>query len=247
MITLVWILVAVGAIYWLIRLRRDRGASSRNVDLHGANMPQETAKKVQGVMDAAVGRGIGPRDTERKLRDVVDDFDWPEFDQWCARFKQSGEWPYLWDDVAEYCDLQEARIDALLEMLKKDALIELAGLAKVTIKKSWTKPNIIAALLAAKPPLDRQMVMEKVDKIWKPRYLRGKRFLFTHTTECREHTKEQLTRFRSLDFVSTVEIVGTDDCPICKRMAGKKISLRSATPDKLPPYHPGCRCTILSS
>ena len=46
--------------------------------------------------------------------------------------------------------------------------------------------------------------------------------------------------------IGQIEILPADTtCLICKEMGNKKFNIDTLKKENIPPFHPGCRCTIL--
>jgi hypothetical protein len=83
---------------------------------------------------------------------------------------------------------------------------------------------------------DRQVIDYRTKKI----------DLFLHSIRSLSTNNSQLEKMKSEDYVEEIEIIKTDNCPVCENPSDK-LSLSKATRDKIPPYHPGCRCSMTPS
>lgn len=101
---------------------------------------------------------------ERKARSFLNDFQWPEFDDWFDRFKQMDYWPYMWGSIGSYVQIQNASLPDLLKELTKDQLQNLAGEDSVPIKKSHSKKQILDSFEKATTKPDRTKVLEIVNQ-----------------------------------------------------------------------------------
>jgi hypothetical protein len=187
---------------------------------------------------------------ERQARNFLNDFQWPEFDDWLNRFKQIAYWPYMWGSIGAYLEIQDASLSDLLNELTKDQLLRLANESAISTKKSHSKKQLLDSISKATPGPDRLKVLEIVNQEWHPRYLRDKRTVLIHSMLFRSNVKERLDRIKDPDTISIIkhiEISATDDCPICKEKSKNKLNLTSVTETDLPPFHPGCRCIEIAA
>ncbi|MFQ5715270.1 MAG: hypothetical protein ACE5GU_14680 [Candidatus Scalinduaceae bacterium] len=192
------------------------------------------------------------RDVESKSRDVLIDFEWPEFDKFCKLFKESGEWPHLWDTIAKYTYLQECSIEELLNELTKKQLFETADKYSANVKKNYKKEKIIEVLIGTISENDKDKLLEIVNQEWKPKFLDTKRYLLE---DALDSYYPKLTGIKELFYeeneagahIKQIEIdaAGFNDCSICSDMHGKKFKVKSLDKKNIPPFHPGCRCVIL--
>jgi len=205
----------------------------------------ENKKKIKTEMMLAMLKGENPVNTERRLREVISDFQWPEFDAWLERFREKGEWPPLWEDISWYYYLkEEAEMSELLNELTKKELIELAEQINHRIKMSIKKKEMIEVLLHAES-LSREKVFSFIKNKYIPKVLRNKRMLLIHTNE---FESTSMTRLEDLKDANEkfYEISGTtDSCSWCKQYFGKKFSIKDNDESAIPPIHPGCRCVIV--
>lgn len=216
------------------------------LDIPIKSISQETKRKLRTEVASGALKGENPRDTERKTRAFLEDFEWPEFDQWCNKFTSMNEWPPLWETIAAYFEIQKYSIEELLNELKKEHLLQLSNEYSVTAKKSHKKEIIIKLLVKAIPEEDREKILALVNKIWKPRYLREKRFLLTHTlgfSSAFSNLKKELKSLEALSIkIEYIEIMTADSCSICMEKAKGKIKVATLIESDIPPFHPGCRC-----
>lgn len=214
------------------------------MDIPIKGISEETKERLRTEIMLGTLKGENPRDTERKIRDFLDDFEWPEFDEWCRKFKSMNEWPPLWDTIAEYIYLQGYPIEALLEELTKDQLMQLSIEYSANAKKSHKKELIIESLVKKIPEQDRQKILAIVNQEWKPKHLREKRFLLTHSLEFSATSLKRIEEQYGND--EYIEIgIAPDSCSICQQKAKKKFKVATLTEKDIPPFHPGCRCVVL--
>lgn len=214
------------------------------MDIPIKGVSDEVKKKLKTEIMLGTLKGENPKDTERRTRDFIEDFEWTEFDEWCKRFKSMNEWPPLWETIAEYTYLQDYPLESLLEELTKEKLMELSAEYSANAKKSHKKELIISSLLKVITEKDRYKVLAVVNELWKPRYLREKRFLLTHSLEFSATSLKRIkAQYQNDDFIE----IGTtaDSCSICKQQEKKKFKVSTLTDNDIPPFHPGCRCVVL--
>ncbi len=216
----------------------------KKMDIPIKGISDETKEKLRIELMLGTLKGENPINTERKTREFLQDFEWQEFDKWCLIFKEKGEWPPLWDDIAEYFFMQEYPIEILLHFLKKEHLLQLATDYSVEMKKSLKKEDMISTLHIAMPETDREKILAIVKELWMPRYLREKRFLLLHTLEFSATSLKRIKEQYGSD--EYIEIAITPySCSICKQKEKKKLKVSTLKQDDLPPFHPGCRCGVL--
>ena len=220
-----------------------------------ADVSEGTKTNLRTEVAFGILKGENARATERKTRAVLedDDFKWPEFDQWCSNFMVTNEWPAFWDTIAVYHKIQAHPISTLLYELTKDQLLELAKTYSVNAKKSHKKEMIIKSLDKAIPNQDRGTILTLVNKVWKPRYLREKRFFLTQMISSQAFHVAALDEFDAAESVIGKEIkiqwwTARDDrvCSICRSRHGKIYT--RAEVQKLMAYAPKCfccRCALL--
>ncbi len=74
--------------------------------------------------------------------------------------------------------------------------------------------------------------------------------LLTHNLELSSYKLGSIEGYLRSGIVKKVEILDTDDCPICALHRGKIVNITDLVNidlDSLPPFHPGCRCTTVAS
>jgi len=73
--------------------------------------------------------------------------------------------------------------------------------------------------------------------------------LLTHNLGFSSYKLGSIEGYKRSGIVKKVEILDTDDCPICALHRGKIINITDLLNidvlNSLPPFHPGCRCTIV--
>lgn len=216
----------------------------KKLDIPIKGISEEAKEKLRTEIMLGTLRGENPRDTERKTREFLGDFVWPEFDEWCNKFKSMNEWPPLWETIAEYIYLQEYPIEALLEELAKEQLLQLSEEYSANAKKSLKKELIIEILVKVIPEQDRNKILAIVNQAWLPRYQREKRFLLTHSLEFSATSLKRVKEQYEND--GYIEIgIAPDSCSICQQKAKKKLKVAVLTEKDIPPFHPGCRCVVL--
>lgn len=206
----------------------------------------EDKKKAQEIMAAAASKGENPRHIGGKIAAALPSFQWADFDTWVKRFREAGEWPPLWDDVAEYYYAQEeASVEELLAWLKKDALLRLAEKKGITLKKSTKKDDMLAVLNSSLTDTDRQDVLALLYPDVENALHRAKSELLGHTEMALSVEKVKLADWQKWG-TKLVEIGTTpDSCSWCAKYAGKKMKIETLITKQIPPIHPGCRCSIL--
>jgi hypothetical protein len=216
----------------------------KKLDIPIKGISDEAKEELRTEIMLGTLKGENPKDTERRTRDFLDDFEWAEFDEWCSKFKLMDEWPPLWDTIAEYIYLQEYPIKSLLEELTKDHLMQLSNEYSANAKKSHKKELIIESLVKIIPEQDRNKILAIVNQEWKPKYLREKRFLLMHSLEflatSLKRIKEQYENNEYIEIGIT-----PDSCSICQQKVKKKLKVATLTEKDIPPFHPGCRCGVL--
>lgn len=216
----------------------------KKLDIPIKGISDEAKEKLRTEIMLGTLKGESPKDTERRTRDFLDDFEWAEFDEWCNKFKSMDEWPPLWDTIAEYIYLQEYPIKSLLEELTKDHLMQLSNEYSANAKKSHKKELIIESLVKIIPEQDRNKILAIVNQEWKPRYLREKRFLLMHSLEFSATSLKRIKEQYENDEYIEIGIT-PDSCAICQQKAKKKLKVAALTEKDIPPFHPGCRCGVL--
>lgn len=214
------------------------------LDIPIKGISEEAKKKLRTEIMLGTLKGENPRDTERRTRDFLDDFEWPEFDEWCSKFTSMDEWPPLWDTIAEYISMQDYPIEALLQELTKDQLMQLSEEYSANAKKSHKKELIIESLVKIIPEQDSHKILAFVNQEWKPRYLREKRFLLLHSLEFSATSLKRIKEQYKNDEYIEIGIT-PDSCSICQKKAKKKLKVATLTEKDIPPFHPGCRCGVL--
>lgn len=232
-------------------LHAKKAASEiENLEIPIRGISGETKAKLKNELAFGILKGENPRATERRIGVILNDFEWLEFDQLCNKFMSMNEWPPLWETVAAYHKMQTYPIEALLHELRKEELVELAECYSVNIEKCDKKKIIIKSLANVIPDRDRANILTLVNKIWKPRYLREKRFLLTHTLSNQAFRSAAVSEFDAAERVLDEEIkvqwwTARDGrvCSICASRHGKiytKAEVQELTEPCL-----NCRCAQL--
>lgn len=216
----------------------------KKLDIPIKGISEEAKEKLRTEIMLGTLKGENPRDTERRTRDFLDNFEWPEFDEWCRKFKSMDEWPPLWDTIAEYIYIQEYPMEALLQELTKDQLMQLSNEYPANAKKSHKKELIIESLVKIIPEQDRNKILAFVNQEWNPKYLREKRFLLMHSLEFSATSLKRIKGQYENDEYIEIDIT-PDSCSICQQKAKKKLKVATLTEKDIPPFHPGCRCGVL--
>jgi SPP1 gp7 family putative phage head morphogenesis protein len=237
-------------------LHAKKAASEVNkLEIPLTDVSQETKANLRTEVAFGILKGENARATERKTREVLkdDDFEWPEFDQWCSKFMSTNEWPIFWETIAAYHKIQAYPVDALLYELRKDQLLELAREYSVNARKSHNKEMIIRLLLNIISEQDRAKILALVNKLWKPRYLQEKRFFLTQMISSQAFHSAALNEFEAAERVIGEEVkvqwwTARDDrvCSICRYRHGKIYTQAEA--QKIiahPPKCFYCRCALL--
>jgi SPP1 gp7 family putative phage head morphogenesis protein len=234
---------------------KKAAAEVNKLDIPLNDVSQETKAKLRNEVAFGILKGQNARATEREIREVFegDDFDWPEFDQWCSKFTSTNEWPIFWETIAAYHEIQVAPVDTLLHELTKAQLLDLAKSYSIKIKKSHNKGIIIASLLGTISEQHRATILALVNKKWKPRYLREKRFLLSQMISSQAFHAAAFEEFQAAENIIGKEIkvqwwTARDDmvCSICRARHGKIYTQAEA--HKLleqPPKCFSCRCALL--
>ncbi len=223
---------------------------------HAAQLPEmplpitgatdDNMNKAKEIMKASASKGENPRHIGGKIAATLSPFQWEDFDIWVKRFREAGEWPPLWDDVAEYFYAQEdATVEELIAALKKDVLLQLAEKKGITLKKSAKKEEMLSVLNASLKDADRQDVLALLYPDGDKALHRAKSELLGHTEMALSVEKVKLTDWQKWG-TKFVEIGTTpDSCSWCLKYAGKKMKIETLINKQIPPIHPGCRCSIL--
>ena len=129
-------------------------------------------------------------------------------------------------------------------------------LEKFDLKKSGRKNELITRLYeeVSDKELENFLTSEAkedmvVSKKWLPKedkeaikFHDKKIGLLAHTTRSLRATQRQLNSALEMDR-RTLEINSVDNCPVCYEKEGK-VKVSNENLEKLPPFHPGCRCGI---
>ena len=190
-----------------------------------------------------------PMNTERNSPALLDDFEWPEFDQLCNKFKRIKEWPLLWETFAEYYEIQAYSIEALLNELRKEQLLELARQYSVNIKKSLKREIIIKSLVNIIPEQDGANILAIVNKFWKPMYVRAKWSFLRRSLSMQAYHSAVLNEYEDDETEIETEIrvkwwARLDDkvCSLCSSLHGKIFTEAELQKMMLP--CPNCRCDL---
>jgi hypothetical protein len=202
--------------------------------------------KVKEIIKAALSKGENPRQIGGKIATALSPFQWEDFDIWVKRFRKAGEWPPLWDDVAEYYYAQEeASVEELIALLKKEDLLQVAEKKGINLKKSAKKDEMLAVLNVSLTDTDRQDVLVLLYPEGDKALHKAKSYLLGHTVMALSVEKVKLANWQKWG-IKFVEIMTTpDSCTWCEKFADKKMKIETLIKQQIPPIHPGCRCTIL--
>lgn len=229
---------------------KEAASEINNLEIPTTSVSQETKANIRTEVAFGILKGENPRTTERKSRAILEDFEWPEFDQWCNNFMRINEWPPLWETVGAFHEIQAYPIEALLNELRKEQLLQLAKQYSATARKSHKKEMIIKLLVDIIPEQDRTTILTLVNKLWKPRYLREKRFLLIHMLSNQAFKSAALSEFEAAEKVIGLEVkvqwwsAGDERvCSICASRHGKIYTRAEA--QKIMVACPNCRCAFL--
>jgi len=76
---------------------------------------------------------------------------------------------------------------------------------------------------------------------------RAKLWLLTHTLSFIGYSERDIEGLRGAGYNIRIKILEADDeCPVCRRWAGRPFDPRRVNRSDLPPYHPGCRCATVA-
>ncbi|MDO9166220.1 MAG: hypothetical protein Q7U13_08950, partial [Rhodoferax sp.] len=140
--------------------RSQHAAQVSDMPLPITGASDNDVKKAQEIMAKSASKGENPKHISGKVAAALPSFQWEDFDKWVKSFREAGECPPLWDDVAEYYYAQEeATIEELLAWLKKGTLLQLAGKKGITLKKSAKKDDMLAMLNSSLTDIDRQDIL----------------------------------------------------------------------------------------
>lgn len=228
--------------------RSQHAAQVSGMQLPITGAADEDMKKAQAIMAESASKGENPKHIGGKIAAALPSFQWEDFDIWLKRFREAGEWPPLWEDVAEYYYAQEvAPVEELLASLKKDVLLQLAGKKGITLNKSAKKDDMLSALSSLLTDTDRQEVLSLLYPDGEKALHRAKSELLGHTETARSVEKVKLADWQKWG-TKLVEIGTTpDSCSWCAKYAGKKMKIETLIKKQIPPIHPGCRCSIRPS
>ena len=234
---------------------KKAASAATKSDIPLTDVSQEAKAKLRTEVAFGILQGQNARAIERQTREVLedDDFEWPEFDQWCSKFVSTNEWPIFWETIAAYHKIQMAPSDALLNELSKAQLFDLAKSYSINVKKSHKKGIIITALLNTISEQDRVTILALVNEKWKPKYLREKRFFLSQMISSQAFHAAAFEEFEAAETIIGKEIkvrwlTARDDrvCSICRARHGKIYTQAEA--HKLleqPPKCFYCRCSLL--
>lgn len=147
--------------------------------------------------------------------------------------------------LALYPASAAGRLARALTVAQLKALAESKG-----IPVKGKKESIVAALVGQVGPaeLDRLAPGEFVELAGPPAtrwmaYRRAFIIVWAHTmTMSGFGQREMRDAVANRDILKGFTIMGDDDCSYCRTRNREKIALRDLTPQRLPPFHPGCRC-----
>lgn len=241
--TILFILAAICGVFYCMWRGHNKDF---NPTVHKNNKPQTDKPQKTAIITQHEAQKKALIVKPKGKREIVyKDFDWPEFNEWHGKFNAVGYWPAMWATIAEYTYLQEYPIEELLPELKKEKLLALSAQYGSKANKNLKKTEIIESLVAIIPASDTAKILELVNELWRPRFIKAKQELQGHTVAFRISSSDNIKIWQSWG-QKLIEIPApVDDCPFCKEKANRKIKLSAMTDADLPPFHPGCRCTIL--
>jgi hypothetical protein len=213
---------------------------------HFPGMSKDIKNRVVDIMKSSIyARAEFVEDELRKV--VLTDFEWPEFDAWCKVFEKSEDWPYFWGDIAYYMEPTEnCANEDLLDALHKNQLLPLADKYGVKIKKSMSKKDLVKVLGGSIPSEGRQFVIDTLERIAFPKYLKAKLFLLGwHLKYCNEYAVKNVKKKYPAYMAKYVRIETLPvSCSVCRKHGREKLLIAALTQKDLPPYHIGCRCSV---
>jgi hypothetical protein len=162
-------------------------------------------------------------------------------------------------------ELRKARLlkhpaDAADRLLLLDTAAMRSALADRDLKRSGRKEELaerlaanmseeeIAGLTPAAPD-DLALVGQEVQGATREAlaYERAKLWLITHTLSFMGYSERDVEGLRRAGHKIRIQILEAgDECPICRRWAGRSFDPRRVNRSDLPPYHPGCRCDTVA-
>lgn len=227
----------------LIAITRMEDAEKiRKKDLPILGVPEATKDEVRGILAENAAKGANPKDVYVKVAKALTPFDWPEFDKWVKIFREAGEWPPLWDDVAEYYYAKDAAtMEELVSWLNKDTLLKLAGQYELKLQNKAKKQECIDEILKVITDDYRQNVFNLLYPEGDNSLHKTKSALLAHTASMGHNVKELQQQYNEPG--ERIEISPAPDCcSWCAKHEGKIYRVATIKQENLPPFHPGCRC-----
>jgi hypothetical protein len=228
---------------------QGRLKASETMDVLSSDFPgisKEIKDRIVEIMrSSAYARAEAVEDELRKV--VLTDFEWPEFDAWCKVFEKNDDWPYFWGDIAYYKEpTDNLSNEDLLDALHRNQLLSLADEYGVKVKKSISKKELVKVLGEPIPSEGRQFVIDTIDRIAFPKYLKAKLFLLGwHLKYCNEYAMKNVKKKYPAYAAKYVRIETLSlSCSVCRKHAGRKLLIADLTRKDLPPFHIGCRCGV---
>lgn len=124
--------------------RSQHAAQVSNMPIPIDGVADEDIKRVQGIMAASAAKGQNPRHIYGQVAAALPSFQWADFDTWVKKFRQSGAWPDMWEDVEEYYNAKdngEIADDQALHNAKSALLAhtQMAVAVEIDKLKDWQK------------------------------------------------------------------------------------------------------------
>jgi hypothetical protein len=148
--------------------------------------------------------------------------------------------------------LELLRVPELRALAKRAGVKGAKRKAELIAKMRAAGDDRLAELLPPELPAEGVAVDGFSDELtpWL-RYERARIFLFAHTARASWWAAQQqsnaIENVAALVSGMLLEVLGQgeDPCPVCPKRAGRRVDPRDARADDLPPFHPGCRCTVV--
>lgn len=225
--------------------RANAAARIKEIDIQIFGPSGKSLKEAKELMAECASRGANPKEITGNLAGTLEPFEWPEFDKWVKIFREAGEWPALWEDIAEYYNaIDHESAEGLLYWLKKDGLLRLAEIKGLTLKKTLKKETMLAEIAAVVSKNDKPTVLQLIWPDGDKSLHRAKSALLAHTVSMGCDMKELHEKYVNPN--DRIEIDPAPDCcSWCEKKSGKKYRVATIKQENLPPFHPGCRCGIL--
>lgn len=162
-------------------------------------------------------------------------------------------------ELREACLLKHPT-DAADRLLLLDTAALRSALAARDLKRSGRKEELAERLaksmseqeiagLTPAPPNDLALVGQEPQGATREAlaYERSKLWLLTHTLSFMGYSERDFEGLRGAGYKIRMRILEADDeCPVCRKWAGRSFDPRRVNRSDLPPYHPGCRCDTVA-